>query len=65
MKLFKNRHQFTCPDVIYLRNRQKKIAYANLGVTFLMYGGLWVAGKRMEKKLDDELNDILDETPAQ
>lgn len=65
MKLFKPRHQFTCPDVIYLRNQQKKAQLTILGVYAVFFGGLALVGHRLEKDLDDELQKIVEETPSE
>lgn len=55
--MFKNKHQFTCPDVIYLRNRQKKINKISIAVNLIFIGGMWVAGLVAEKKLTAEIPD--------
>ena len=52
------RHVFTCPDVIYLRNRQRKIALATNGVALLLFGCAWVYGTVLEKRLDEELEEL-------
>lgn len=40
-----NKHEFTCPDIIYLRKRQRKINIATLvgvvGLSALSYGYAW------------------------
>lgn len=53
------RHEFTCPDVIYLRNRQRKIGIAYTGAMLVLYGGLWAyatfKGKSLEEALDNDI----------
>lgn len=50
------KHNFTCPDVIFLLDRQKKINRATIAVNLLFVGGLIAVGKiaemREEKKYD-------------
>ena len=53
--MFKNKHTFTCEDVIYLQNRQRKIYQANFIATVVFTVGLWLVGKRLEKKEELEL----------
>lgn len=52
------KHQFTCPDVIYLQNRQKKLAKINLGFIVLFYGGLYAAAKTAEKRDIQKLENL-------
>ena len=44
-----HKHVYTCPDVIYLRNRQKKINIANIAVTVLGTVALWGYGYWADK----------------
>lgn len=58
--MFKNlKHTYTCPDVIYLRNRQKKVVAINLVATLLFIAALNVYGHLEEDKWTDELEDTL------
>ena len=38
------RHQFVCPDVVYLINRQKKINRLTLGANLIFWGGVYMYG---------------------
>lgn len=52
------RHVYTCPDVIYLRNRQKRINHASIGLTILIYGGLYLYGLRVTKQIDQNIEEL-------
>lgn len=52
------RHVYTCPDVIYLRNRQKRIAMANFGLMLIFWGGLYIYGKAVENDIDKSLEEL-------
>lgn len=53
-----NKHSYTCPDVIYLRNRHKKVQTISIAVQLATFAGLWAGGKALErretKKLENE-----------
>lgn len=48
----KSKHEFTCPDVIYLRNRQKKINRYAIGANLVFYGGMFAGLKALEVRDD-------------
>lgn len=53
------RHEYTCPDVIYLRNRARKNNIIASGVMIVLYGGLWLyasvkGDKLIEAALDND-----------
>lgn len=56
------KHTFTCPDVIYLRNRQKQINRVNLGAMIVFYGGLWAYGYALQRREANAPHDT--ETPT-
>lgn len=53
--MFKSSHTFTCPDVIYLMNRQKKINRISLLVNLIFLGGL-ISWGAVEKRLEDKID---------
>jgi hypothetical protein len=57
------KHQFTCPDVIYVRNQQKKTALATFGIYGLVFGALAIAARRSEKQFEQDLE--TNETPVE
>lgn len=61
----RNKHLFTCPDVIYLRARQKKMNRISIAVNVLFIAGLWVWGTVLDKELDVELEKITEDTPTE
>jgi hypothetical protein len=44
------KHIYTCPDVIYLRNRNCQILTANFAVIGIMLSVLWGYGTYLEKQ---------------
>lgn len=52
------RHVFTCPDVIYLRNRQKKINIATMAVQIVFWGGLLGWGYVEDRKTRSTIDPI-------
>ena len=54
------RHEFTCPDVIYMRNRAKRNSKIALAFNAVVIIGMWAYGK----KLTDDLNKTIDESPV-
>lgn len=55
--MFKNKHQFTCPDVIYLLDRQKKMNRIAIAINAIFFGGLMLAGWNETRKLEAEIPD--------
>lgn len=60
-----HRHEFECPDVVYLRNRQKKINIANIAVWVLGMAGLQVYGWWAEKNEAAKLQAHFAHIPAE
>lgn len=58
------KHTFTCPDVIHLRNKQKKYNQIAIGAQVLFFGGLYAAGKVMDRRVKTELT-VVPETPTE
>lgn len=58
--MFKSKHEFTCPDVIYLRNRQKKINRWSIAINLLFFAGVWVVGDVMDKRETERLATVTD-----
>lgn len=52
------RHQFTCPDVIYLVNRQKKINRVTLGVSLIFWGGAYIYGQQVNKQIERNMEEL-------
>lgn len=52
------RHEFTCPDVIYLVDRQKKINRLSWAAVIVFYGGLWVTGQALADRVTAELEEL-------
>jgi hypothetical protein len=50
------RHVFTCPDVIYLLNRQKKINRLLIGANLIAFGGFYIYGRHLDKQDTAELH---------
>jgi hypothetical protein len=48
--MFKTHHEFTCPDVLYLQARQKKITYTAIAVYGTIFVGMYGYGKYLERK---------------
>lgn len=44
------KHIYTCPDVIYLRDRNRKILIANFTVMGIVLSVLWGFGTYLEKQ---------------
>ena len=63
--MFTSRHQFTCPDVVHLRNQQKKVQIATLGVYGTIFGGFALMGVIADKKAKRRLTKTIDETPTE
>lgn len=53
-----SRHEYTCPDVIYLRNRNKKIQLANLAFGAFTIAAFTVMGYVEDKKTRPEAVDL-------
>jgi hypothetical protein len=51
------KHIYTCPDVIYLRNRQKKINHITIGVNLIFFGALWLYGARAERAVENAIDE--------
>lgn len=49
------KHDYTCPDVIYLRNRAKRNNKITMIATAASIAGLWIVGTIAERK-DRKLN---------
>lgn len=62
--MFKNKHVFTCPDVIHLRNRQKKLNRISIALNLLLFGGMWAGGKALEARELRQLKEQ-NETPTE
>jgi hypothetical protein len=45
------RHVYTCPDIIHLRNRQKKIYIANTAMLVVFIAGSFLVEKYQDRKL--------------
>lgn len=56
--MFRDKHVYTCPDVIHIRNRQKKAVRSYMIGWVLVYGSLavaaYVAGRRVDAELAAE-----------
>lgn len=52
------RHAYTCPDVIYLRNRQKKINRISLAGPIAFYGALWVYGTVLTRRDSENTEEL-------
>lgn len=50
----KNKHVFTCPDVIYLQNRAKKQNRIALAINLIFLAGMLGAGYVSDKKFERE-----------
>lgn len=61
----KNKHVFTCPDVIHLRNRQKKLTRISIAVNGAFFLGMLAAGKALEARDNKALADLANENPAE
>lgn len=59
----RNKHVFTCPDVIYLRNRQKKFNRISIATNIIFMVGLWTVGTIVEKRQTTELDKLLNDNP--
>lgn len=63
--MFKSKHVFTCPDVIYLMDKQKKYNRIALAINGVFFGGLFIGAKMLEASENKKLNDLLEETPTE
>jgi len=50
----REKHVFTCPDVIYLRERAKRNQRISIGVNLAFMAALYVAGKVAESRWEKE-----------
>ena len=55
------RHVYTCPDVIYIRNRNRKIGIITNGATLGLFAALWVYAWYEERKLDNMQSTTIEE----
>jgi len=44
------KHTYTCPDVIYMRKRNRRITLANLGITVVLGSAAYAYGWYVERK---------------
>lgn len=57
-----NKHEYTCPDVIYMRKRAKQNAFIQLGLMAAGFVGLGVVGwwtERQESKTAQKNSDTV------
>lgn len=52
------RHVYTCPDVVYLINRQKRINQASIGLSLIFWGGMVMYGNHLAKKDERKLEEL-------
>jgi len=52
-----HRYVYTCPDVIHMRRVARNSAIASVAIQVVFWGGLYVYGKTLEKKVENEIDE--------
>lgn len=61
--MFKDKHVYTCPDVIHLRQKSRTNARNAIIANLVLAGFFVIAGRLASKQLEKEFDQIMEEVP--
>lgn len=62
--MFRNKHVYTCPDSIHDHRVAKRNGRIILAIYAALGLGTWLYGKKLEKQMDAELQEIIESDPV-